>query len=151
MIRRKRTKIWLKNLVMLCELTVSLTFFSHCSTYGTGWSPGNSTWQLKMTDSPRIAVMWTASWPENTNERSECLLKKNFCTFFIDSSRAEESKKTKPFSTRKFLWNFIFFLILSRFSTFPAFFFWRKSPTKIQHQIKCLYALCSILFRTIVW
>lgn len=50
--------------------TVSLTFLSHWRTYGTGWSLGNSTWQLKTTPSPSMAVMCTASSAKERDRES---------------------------------------------------------------------------------
>lgn len=69
---QRGTKCFVKKFVWgMCNHTVSLTFFSHWRTYGTGWSPGNSTWQLNMTLSPSIAVICTASWPASGMKRGE--------------------------------------------------------------------------------
>lgn len=69
--RGKKLKFWLGTVKKSVKCrTDSLTFFSHCSTKGTGWSPGNSTWQLNTTLSPRMAVICIAScWPVSIHQR----------------------------------------------------------------------------------
>lgn len=63
--------------------TVSLTFLSHWRTYGTGWSLGNSTWQLKTTPSPSMAVMCTASSAKRRRENNSILVQRRELSYRI--------------------------------------------------------------------